>query len=349
VEVFRDLPGVTVIALFAPEHGLWGTGQAGEDVRPTTHPIYHVPVYSLYGPTQKPSADMLAGVDVLVFDIQDIGARFYTYIWTLALAMEGAAEAGKPFVVLDRPNPITGTRVAGPCLDPAQASFVGLYPIPVVHGMTVAELARLFNAEGWLAGGVKANLTVVPMQGWRRDMWFDQTGLTFVRPSPNMPDLETAEVYPGLALLEGTNVSEGRGTDLPFRQFGAPWIDPNGLADRLNALSLPGLRFVPAAFTPAASKYQGQACRGARVIVTDRNLLDPFYAGVRIVDQIYRMYQDRLQWDATHFDRLCGTDAVRKAITQQGDLTVLHHTWDGETKGFLVARQKVLLYPTSPR
>ncbi len=186
---------------------------------------------------------MLADVDVLVFDIQDVGARFYTYLYTMSLAMEAAAESGKRFVVLDRPNPIDGVQIEGPILEPAFATFVGLYPIPVRYGLTVGELARMINGEGWLAKGVKADLTVVPLTGWQRGMWYDQTGLRFIKPSPNMPDLETATLYPGLCLLEGTNLSEGRGTPKPFRQFGAPWIDSNALAARLNALNLPGLRF----------------------------------------------------------------------------------------------------------
>ena len=349
VEVFKDLPHVTVTALFAPEHGLWGTEPAGEEIRPSTHPVYQIPVYSLYGRTQKPTPQMLADVDVLVFDIQDVGARFYTYIWTMALAMEAAADSGKPFVVLDRPNPITGTRVQGPCLDPAFASFLGLYPIPVVHGLTVGELARMFNDQGWLAGGVKANLTVIPMQGWHRDMWFDQTGLTFTRPSPNIPDLETASVYPGLALIEGTNVSEGRGTAWPFRQFGAPWINPQQLADRLNGLSLPGLRFESVTFTPSTSKYKDQTCHGVRLRIIDRNQLDPFYSGVEIVREVRRMYPDHFQWEAGHFDRLCGTDAVRKAITEQTDLASLRQDWDGQVKAFLKIRQRYLIYSVDPK
>jgi uncharacterized protein YbbC (DUF1343 family) len=348
VEVLSELPAVAITALFAPEHGLWGTGQAGQDVESTLHPVYHIPVYSLYGQTQKPTPAQLSRVDVLVFDIQDIGSRFYTYVWTMALAMEAAAEAGKGFVILDRPNPITGVRTAGPCLDRAFASLTGLYPIPVVHGMTVAELGRLFNGEGWLAAPARCGLTVIAMEGWRRDLWFDQTGLAFVRPSPNMRDLETAEVYPGLALLEGTNVSEGRGTDLAFRQFGAPWIDPNRLADRLNGLSLVGLRFTPATFTPSSSKYRDQVCGGVRLTVTDRDRLDPFWAGVQIVGQIQRMWPSDFQWDTVHFDRLCGTDAVRRAVTLHQDLAPLRSACSEQVKDFLAIRQKYLLYPPPP-
>ena len=347
-DVFKGLPGVTVAALFSPEHGLWGSAPAGEEIGQTMHPVYKIPVYSLYGTTQKPTHPMLEGVDVLVFDLQDIGARFYTYIWTMALAMEAAAEVNKPFVVLDRPNPITGTRVEGPCLDPAFASFMGLYPIPVVHGMTVGELARMFNEEGWLAGGLKADLTIIPMEGWTRDMWFDQTGLTFVGPSPNIPDLETEVVYPGLALLEGTNVSEGRGTPLPFRQIGAPWIDSKRLADRLNGLSMPGLRFEPVTFTPTNSKFKDQPCNGVRLIITDRTQLDPFSSGVQTVREISRMDPDRFQWDTSHFDRLCGTDVVRKAIMEEHDLAPLLGAWDEKVKAFLKIRQRYLCYPSAP-
>lgn len=344
VEVLRGLPGVTVTALFAPEHGLWGTAPAGEQIRSGDHPEYQIPVHSLYGQTRKPTSRMLRDVDVLVFDIQDIGSRFYTYIWTMALAMEASAESGKPFVVLDRPNPVTGIRVEGPCLNPAFSSFLGLYPIPVVHGMTVGELARMFNGEGWLTGGVKADLTVVRMEGWSRPMWFDQTGLRFVRPSPNIPDLETAIPYPGLALLEGTNVSEGRGTPAPFLQFGAPWIDSQRLADRLNGLSLPGLAFEPVGFTPATSKYADQPCHGVRTTVLDRDRVDPFFSGVRIVREIFLMYPDRLEWDAGHFDRLCGTDAVRRAISEQEGLAALRGEWERQVRAFLGVRQRYLMY-----
>jgi uncharacterized protein YbbC (DUF1343 family) len=235
VDVLRGMAGVTVSALFSPEHGLWGKEQAGENIKGQTDPVYHLPVYSLYGQTRKPTSEMLRGIDVLVFDIQDIGARFYTYISTMSLAMEAAAENGKRFVVLDRPNLINGSCVEGNVLDAAMASFVGMHPVPVRHGMTAGELATMFNERGWLAGRVRADLVVIPMEGWRRAMWYDRTGLRFIKPSPNMPDLETAAVYPGLCLLEGTNVSEGRGTDRPFRQFGAPWIDSQDLTRRIKS------------------------------------------------------------------------------------------------------------------
>ena len=345
VDVFRSMDGVKVTALFSPEHGLWGTERDGKKIDSQTHPVYNLPVYSLYGKTQKPTSDMLRNIDVLVFDIQDIGARFYTYIYTMSLAMEAAAENGKTFVVLDSPNPINGISVEGNILEPAQASFVGLYPIPVRHGMTAGELAKMFNGQGWLAGSVKANLVVIPMEGWRRRMWYDQTGLRFIKTSPNMPDIETAAIYPGLCLLEGTNVSEGRGTTMPFRQFGAPWIDSKLLAERLNALNLPAMRFEPVSFTPISSKYKSQECHGVRIIVSDRDRLEPYFSGIRIVNEICRMYPDQLKWRAGHFDRLCGTSKIRNAITGNSSLDALRNKWRKELESFLKIRAGYLIYP----
>ena len=361
VDVFRQMAGVTVRALFSPEHGLWGKEEAGDGIDNRVDPVYRLPVRSLYGKTRKPTSEMLQDIDVLVFDIQDIGARFYTYISTMSLAMEAAAENGKRFVVLDRPNPINGIRVEGNILDPVLASFVGLHPIPVRHGMTAGELARMFNGQGWLSGRVKADLVVIPMEGWHRGegvpplnqkqgqdglatMWYDQTGLRFIKPSPNMPDLQTAVVYPGLCLLEGSNVSEGRGTDKPFRQFGAPWIDAKRLAEHLNTLCLPGVRFEPTRFTPTSSKHQGKTCNGVRITVMERNSLVPYFSGIRIVDTIFRLYPDHFQWRAGHFDRLCGTSAVRKAITSGSSLDALRNEWQTELTSFKTIRGRYLIY-----
>ena len=344
VEVFQRVSGGKVVALFSPEHGLWGQEQAGEKVGSRIDPVYHLPVRSLYGQTQKPTPEMLRDVDILVFDIQDVGARFYTYVYTMSLAMEAAAENGKRFVVLDRPNPINGNSIEGNLLEPAQASFVGLYPIPVRYGMTMGELAKMFNGQGWFAGGVKADLVVVPMEGWRRAMWYDQTGLRFIKPSPNMPDLETAAIYPGLCLLEGTNVSEGRGTQMPFRQFGAPWIDSAELTGRLNKLNLPGVRFEPTTFTPASSKHQGLECHGVRVVVTDRERLESYYTGVRIVEEIVRMYPRNLEWKVAHFDHLCGTSAIREAIAGGRSVDELRTAWKPALQSFLKIRNRYLIY-----
>ncbi|OQA00325.1 MAG: hypothetical protein BWY71_00760 [Planctomycetes bacterium ADurb.Bin412] len=344
VEVFREMEGVQVAALFGPEHGVAGLAQAGEKVQDQELSSYGIPIYSLYGENRKPTEEMLKEVDVLVFDMQDIGARFYTYISTMALAMEAAAEKGIPFVVLDRPNPIGGRQVQGNVLDPAFATFVGLYPIATRHGMTAGELAKMFNGQGWLAGSVRADLLVIPVSGYKRSCWYDQTGLAFIKPSPNIPDLQTAAVYPGMCLLEGTNVSEGRGTDAPFLQFGAPWIDVERLTAALNNLNLAGLKFEAAVFTPASSKFKDEKCFGARILVTDRNKIDPCWGGVLIVDALYRLYPDRFAWHENHFDRLCGTDRVRKAIVEHRPLGELKRQWETEITAFKQLRAKYLLY-----
>jgi uncharacterized protein YbbC (DUF1343 family) len=345
VDVFRKMENVKVAAFFSPEHGIYGVEEDGRRIESMTEPNYQIPVYSLYGKTLKPTRQMLENIDVLVFDIQDIGARFYTYIYTMSLAMEAAAENGRRFVVLDRPNPINGLRLEGNILKPEFASFVGLYPIPVRHGMTAGELAAMFNQQGWLKDGVKADLVVIPMKGWRRSMWYDRTGLKFIKPSPNMVSLEAAAVYPGLCLLEGTNVSEGRGTPQPFVQFGAPWIDSESLAAELNKLNLPGILFGPASFTPVSSKYKGQQCKGVKITITDRDLLEPYFSGILIVNKIYRMYPDNFQWKTSHFDRLCGTSAIREAITNRSSLEELREDWQADLKSFLKIRHKYLLYP----
>jgi uncharacterized protein YbbC (DUF1343 family) len=344
VDIFKGMTDVTVTALFSPEHGLWGKEQDAIRIDSQIDPVYRLQIYSLYGKTRKPTREMLRNIDTLVFDIQDIGARFYTYVSTMSLAMEAAAENGKRFVVLDRPNPINGHLVQGNLLEPGLATFVGLHPIPVRHGMTAGELAKMFNGQGWLAGRVKAELVVIPVSGWRRRMWYDQTGLTFIKPSPNMPDIETAAIYPGLCLLEGTNISEGRGTNMPFRQFGAPWIDAKRLAERLNKLSLPSMRFEPVSFTPTSSKYQGQACNGVRIVVAERDRLEPYFSGIKIVNEICRMYPDNFQWKVRHFDRLCGTATIRNAITSRSSLDKLRNKWQIDLKSFRKIRDKYLIY-----
>ncbi len=345
VDVFKGMTDVKVTALFGPEHGLWGKEQDAIKINNQTDPVYSLQVYSLYGKTLKPTPEMLQDIDILIFDIQDIGARFYTYIYTMSLAMEAAAENGKRFVVLDRPNPINGFCVEGNLLESALSSFVGLYPIPVRHGMTAGELAKMFNDQGWLEGGIKADLVIIPMKGWRRRMWYDQTGLSFIKTSPNMPDIETAAIYPGLCLLEGTNISEGRGTKMPFRQFGAPWIDSKHLAVRLSKLNLPGMHFEPVFFKPTSSKYQGQICKGVRIIISERDRLEPYFSGVRIVNEIYQMYPQDFQWKVKHFDRLCGTTKIREAITNRSSLNSLRNKWQAELESFHKIRKKYLIYP----
>src|SRR3954463_2962159 len=310
VERFRGHPEIKLTALYGPEHGVRGNAQAGEYVPFYRDEHFGLPVFSLYGQSQKPPADMLTNIDaymrsydtqhagktvdremlqsieVMVFDLQDVGTRIYTYIATMAYAMQSAAESGIPFVVLDRPNPINGVAIEGPILEyPRHSSFIGLYPIPLRHGMTTGELARLFN-EKFLSR--RAELTVVPMEGWRRRDWFDETDAPWVVPSPNMPTLDTATVYPGQVLFEGTNLSEARGTTKPFELFGSPWIDGYVLARELNALAPPGARFREAWFTPTFSKFAGQRCGGCQLHVTDRNVFRPVATTLAMLEVVSR-------------------------------------------------------------
>ena len=351
VDVFRQMPDVKISALFGPEHGFRGSHSAGVKVEERNAFLDSIPIYSLYGKTLKPTPEMLKNVDMLVFDIQDIGARFYTYIWTMALAMEAAAQQGIPFVVLDRPNPINGVQVEGAVLDTAFASFIGLYPIPVRHGMTVGELARMFNGEEWLKNGIKVQLTVIPMKGWKRNEWFDQTGLKFMPPSPNMPNLETATVYPGMCLIEGTNVSEGRGTNEPFLQFGAPWIQSDALLARLQTYHLPGVQFSTISYIPKSMpgkavhpKFQDKACYGLKLKVTDRETFKPFLTGVRIVQSLHALYPQQFSWRAKHFDRLVGSNDLRKMISADESLDKYFEKCNNEVEEFKKQRTKYLLY-----
>ena len=351
VDVFLNIPNVMVTALFGPEHGIRGDEAAGGRIDDATDPVRQLPIYSLYGKTRKPTPSMLANVDVLVFDIQDIGARFYTYISTMALAMEAAAENRIPFVVFDRPNPIDGVHVEGPVLDTTFASFVGLFPIPVRHGMTIGELATMIDAEGWLHGGVKAELTVVPVRNWQRTMCYDQTGLRWRKTSPNIPDIETAVVYPGMCLFEGTNVSEGRGTHRPFLQFGAPWIDAGTLLQRMAQYNLAGVTFQPIDFTPQTipgmashPKYEGSRCYGLSVKVTDRAVFNAFQTGVACVKAVHDLFPEEFQWRIAHFDRLCGTDTIRQQIENGIPLNAMIAGWTTGRGAFLELRRKYLRY-----
>lgn len=276
-------------ALFGPQHGFLGQTQDNmiewEGYR---HPRLGVPVHSLYGRHREPTPEMLRGLDALLVDLQDVGARYYTFIWTMYLCMKACAGAGIPLVVLDRPNPINGIATEGRALDPAYRSFVGLHPLPARHGRTIGELAALFRAEAF----PDCALEVLPMEGWERRMWFDETGLVWVMPSPNMPTLDTATVYPGMCLLEGTNLSEGRGTTRPFELFGAPWLDADETAEALNAVGLPGVFFRAASFVPAFQKYAGTLCHGAQMHVTDRGAFEPYRTGVAVIDHVRRHHAE---------------------------------------------------------
>jgi uncharacterized protein YbbC (DUF1343 family) len=347
IDVLYRHPDCRLVALYGPEHGLRGDAQDAIPIETATDPRTGLPVYSLYGPTQKPTPEMLAGVDLLIVDLQDAGVRFYTYLYTMAYAMQAAAEQGIPILVLDRPTPIGGEAVEGPILDPAYASFVGLYPIPIRPGMTISELALLFNAEF----GISAELDAVRCQGWRRNLWFDQTGLPWVMPSPNLPTLDSATVYPGTCLIEGTNVSEGRGTTRPFELIGAPWIDPYALADAMNALALPGVRFRPAYFTPVFSKHQGVLCAGVQLHVHDRLALHSVAVAVHLIQAIRQLHPDRFEWRPPWepggrwpIDLLSGSDALRKQIEADVPAGEIIASWEPGLREFAARREAYLLY-----
>jgi uncharacterized protein YbbC (DUF1343 family) len=280
-------------ALFGPQHGYLGQTQDNMvEWRSYQHPRLGIPVHSLYGEHREPTPTMLEDLDVLLIDLQDVGARYYTFIWTMFLCLRACERNDLPVVVLDRPNPINGVTTEGPTLDLAYRSFVGLHPLPVRHGKTIGELAQLFREETF----PKSKLTVLSMKGWDRAMWFDETGLPWVMPSPNMPTLGTATVYPGMCLLEGTNISEGRGTTRPFELFGAPFIDAEGIARELNALKLPGVYFRATWFQPTFQKFAGEMCGGAQLHVTDRAQFQAYQTGIEIIRTIRRMYSESFVW-----------------------------------------------------
>ncbi|MEE8336397.1 MAG: DUF1343 domain-containing protein [Candidatus Neomarinimicrobiota bacterium] len=310
-ERFLALENVDLKIIFSPEHGLFGEAANGEKVEYKGELRSLPPLVSLYGKNRKPDPESLRGLDLIIYDIQDIGARFYTYISTLGMVMEAAAEAGIPVLVLDRPNPITGRHVEGPPLNLEFQSFVGYYPIPIRYGLTVGEMARMISGEKWI-NEVPA-LEVIPMRGWNRNLWYDQTDLLWKKPSPNIPDLITAIIYPGLCLLEATNISEGRGTRFPFKWIGAPWIDGKLLAVQLNDLHLPGLVFKPITFVPREikgmafnPKFEGQKCSGVEIMLIDRNVFKSVYAGLAIINKIQELYPEQVEIKASGVKRLWG-------------------------------------------
>ncbi len=333
--------GVNVTALFSPEHGIRGLASAGVQIQDTADARTGLPVYSLYGKTRKPTAEMLQNVDVIVFDLQDVGARFYTYASTMAYAMQAAAENNKTFIVTDRPNPIDGIDIEGPLLDTAMRSFAGMFPIPIRHGMTIGELAKMIVGEGWMKNISGLNQTVIPMEGWKREMWYDETGLPWIAPSPNMKTLSTAIVYPGTCLIEATNISEGRGTDHPFEYIGAPWIQVDTLVSVLQQKGLEGVQFEKIQFTPEGDsntasmiKYINQPCYGVFIRVTDRNKFKPVESGLAIITTIQMLYPGLFEIKKGSFSRLLGQADV---ISQS----------DGEKLligQFRKSRSKYLLY-----
>ena len=343
IDVLHESTALDLVALFGVEHGIRGDADAGVLVNSGVDPATGLPVHSLYDSTRAPTAEMLRGVDALVFDIQDVGVRYYTYAWSMVHALRAAAENHVKFVVLDRPDPIGGVLVQGSILEPALSSLVGLEPVPMRYGMTIGELARFANTEY----GIGADLVVVPMRGWRRTMWFDDTGLPWRAPSPNMPSLESAAHYAGTCLFEGTNLSAGRGTPRAFQQIGAPWLDNAAVAAALTRRGLPGVRIEAVTFTPEKpgdGKYPSTEVRGLRFTVTDRATYDPAVTAIATLVEIRKLHADSLQCRASHFDRLAGNTRIRQQILDGRDVPAITSGWREANAAFDARRRPYLLY-----
>jgi uncharacterized protein YbbC (DUF1343 family) len=349
-DAFHQNPDINLTVLFGPQHGVRGDVQ--DNMIETSHARDRktgLPIYSLYSETREPTEEMLREVDVIVFDLQDVGCRIYTFVYTLANCMRAAKKFGKKVIACDRPNPIGGTQVAGNVLDPAFASFVGQYPIPTRHGMTVCELARMFNDEF----GIGCELECVTMAGWSRELWYDETNGPWVLPSPNMPTLDAAGVFPGTVHLEGTQMSEGRGTTRPFELVGAPYIDADKFADVLNNLDFPGVYFRSCVFVPTFQKHAGRACGGVQIHVSDRSSFEPVLAGIAIVKSAFDMYGDDFRWkdppyeyehDRNPFDIISGTSKIREAIERSDSLAEIEASWQTPLQEFKGHRERFLLY-----
>ena len=336
IDLLHQAGALKLVALFGPEHGIRGVLDAS--VPAERDEKTGLEIHSLYGDTRRPTPAMLDGLDAIVIDLQDIGARFYTYMTTMAYVMEEAAKRSVPVFVLDRPNPINGYQIEGPVLDKSELSFIGYFPMPVRHGMTMGELARLFNGENHIG----ADLTVIEVRNWKRDDWFDETGLPWINPSPNMRNLNQATLYPGIGAIEGSNLSVGRGTDTPFEQVGAPWVDGVKLAETLNARSLPGIRFYPVRFTPSSSKYAGEECQGVFMVVTDRAALKPVRVGIEIASALSKQYGAKFDLEAT--ERLLGSKDTIARIRAGEDPAAIAATWAAGEARWRLLRSQYLLY-----
>lgn len=347
VSIFMQQKICRLKAIFSPEHGFFADLQ---DQKPSRdRRLGSIPVYSQYGPRLAPAAENLHGIDTIVIDLFDIGVRYYTFLWTAILLMKKAARLNIPVVVLDRPNPLNGVTVQGPVLDPAYASFVGLYPIPIRHGLTLGEIMFMINCEHHL----QAHLKIVLAAGWKRNFFWRETKLPWTMPSPNMPSWKTALLYPGLCLLEGTNVSEGRGTTKPFELLGAPWIDPDCLVRELSQARLKGVKFRPAYFRPTFHKHQNCLCGGVQIFITDPHQLDPVRLGLTLISVIRHLYPSHFQWRLPPyekekiklpFDILIGNSWVRRDLEKKIPLTTIEKRWQKELDSFLAARMRYLLY-----
>lgn len=351
VDCFRNYGKVELNALFGPQHGIRGETQDNMvEWKGFRDKGTGLPVYSLYSSTRKPKKLMLKDIDVLVIDMQDVGSRYYTFIWTMELCMQVCSELGKSVVVLDRPNPLGGMIIEGPVLDMDFTSFVGQRPLPVRHGMTIGEIGGYLKNEFYPS----LDYHVVAVKGWTRSMWFDETDLPWIMPSPNMPTLDTAIVYPGMCLLEGTEVSEGRGTTRPFEIFGAPFVDPDILVKKLDEIKLPGVKFRPVNFEPTFQKYAGRLCGGAQIHVTNRNSFKPFKTGVAIIKAVHDLYPKDFKWKQPPYeyetekmpvDILAGTDRLRNDIEKGTPLGQMEEWWKEQCLEFnRKFRKKYLIY-----
>ncbi|MGA1823053.1 MAG: exo-beta-N-acetylmuramidase NamZ domain-containing protein [bacterium] len=349
-DIIREVDGMTLKCFFGPQHGIRGETQANMvQWRGFNDPKHNLPVYSLYGEHRKPMFSMLHDIDCFIIDICDIGARYYTYIWTMEYCLEACESFDKSIVVLDRPNPINAHDIEGTVVNEAFYSFVGLRKLPIRHGMTVGEIAQYLRGEYH----PKLDLTIIPMEGYKRDMYFEDTDLPWVMPSPNMPTVDTAIVYPGMCLLEGTNLSEGRGTTRPFELFGAPFIDPGKLCSELNNLKLPGILFRPAFFQPTFDKFKGQLCGGAQLHVLDRPAFKPFMTGVAIIKTVMDMYPGSFEWSEGPYeyetekkpiDILFGTDKIRILLEEGVPVIKIEEWYNKDLNEFNNIRKKYLLY-----
>jgi uncharacterized protein YbbC (DUF1343 family) len=349
-DVFHQHPDLNLTALFGPQHGIRGDVQ--DNMIETGHAIDRktgVPIYSLYSETREPTEEMLSDVDTIVVDLQDVGTRIYTFVYTLANCMRAAKKFGKRVIACDRPNPIGGSKVAGVVLDPAFASFVGQFPIATRHGMTVCELGRMFNEHF----GIGCDLECLTMLGWSRELWYDETNGPWVLPSPNIPTIDTTVVFPATVHLEGTQMSEGRGTTKPFEFAGAPYIDAEDFAGALAAFDLSGVYFRACVFVPTFQKHAGLACGGVQIHVTDREVFEPVLAGIAIVKTAFDMYGDHFSWkdppyeyeyDRNPFDLISGTSKVREAIERGDSLDAIQASWEKPLEGFTRLRERFLLY-----
>jgi uncharacterized protein YbbC (DUF1343 family) len=352
IDILRG-KGVNLTALFGPEHGVRGDAQDMIGVGDDKDPVTGLPVFSLYGHTEaslSPTPEMLDQIDIMIYDVQDVGSRYYTFVWTMVLAMRACAKAHKQFIVLDRPNPIGGVHVEGSAIQPGFESFVGLVSCPNRHGMTAGEIARWRHA----AEGMDLELAVIAMRGWERDLYFEHTGLPWVLPSPNMPTVDTALVYPGMCLVEGTELSEGRGTTRPFEWSGAPWIDGHRLARDMAAMDLPGCKLRPVVFTPTFHKHAMKANGGVQIHVTNADAFRPYRTGVAFLKACHDQAPDRFQWRVKAYefvdkipaiDLLCGTAAVREGIEADASIDDLAARWPRDEGAFLDEREPYLLYP----